>query len=108
MFIQNFLKTYKWLLITSFFSALTVMTIKCYEIFSNNYFLLVAFLSECGLIYGYIQLLKKDDVLTSFSLVKIISILIIIIPSILFFGAQLTMGKIIGIILGTIAIYLLK
>jgi multidrug transporter EmrE-like cation transporter len=108
MFIQNFLQTYKWLLLSSFFSALTILVIKYYEKNSNNLLLLVAALSETGLIYSYIQLLKKEDILTQFSLVKIIAILIVIIPSILFFGTELTISKIFGLLFGIASIYLLK
>ena len=108
MFIQNFLQTYKWLLLASFFSALTILVIKYYEKNSNNLLLLIAALSETGLIYSYIQLLKKDDILTKFSLVKIIAILIVIIPSMLFFGTELTTSKIFGLLFGIASIYLLK
>jgi uncharacterized protein (UPF0333 family) len=55
--------------------------------------LLVAVLSEYGLIYSYIQLLKKGDIVTEFALVKIIAILIVIIPSILLFESNLTIEK---------------
>ena len=57
------------------FSALTVIIIKQYEKTSNNWLLLVTALSETGLIYSYIKLLKNDDILTQFALVKIIAII---------------------------------
>lgn len=97
----------KWLFIASFFSALTVIIVKYYDHFPNNWLLLVAVLSEMCLIYGYIKLLKHDDILTQFALVKIIAILMVVIPSILFFGTELTISKIVGLILGLISIYLL-
>jgi multidrug transporter EmrE-like cation transporter len=102
------IQKYKWLFIASFFSALTVIFIKQYDKTGNNWLLLVTALSEIGLIYGYIQLLKNGDLLTLFGLVKIISILLVIIPSIVFFGSKLTIKKIIGIILAMISIYLLN
>lgn len=105
--ILQVIKKYKWLLIASFFSALTVIVIKYYEKVLNNWLLLVSLLSEVGLIYSYVQLLKTDDILTQIALVKIVAILIIIIPSMLFFGSQLTISKILGLIFATIAIYLL-
>jgi len=108
MFIRQFLETYKWLLSASFFSALTVLLIKYYEFDTSNYILLVALLSECGLIYAYIKLLKKDDILTEFALVKIVAIMMIVLPSILYFGTKLTIYKMVGIILGMISIYMLK
>jgi multidrug transporter EmrE-like cation transporter len=107
MSIENIQK-YKWLIIASFCSALTVLMVKQYEQSTNYLYLLVVALSEIGLIYGYIQLLQKGDLITEFALVKIISILIVILPSMMFFGSILTTKKIIGLIFGIIAIYLLN
>lgn len=98
----------KWLLICSLFSVLTVMIVKYYEKTHIIWLLLLALLSEAGLIYGYIQLLKNGDILSQFSLVKILSVLLLIIPSMLFFGSELTTKKIIGLIFAFTAIYLLK
>ena len=102
------IQNYKWLLISAFFSALTITIIKFYENNSHNWLLLFAILSECGLIYGYIQLLKSNDILTQFSLVKIIAILFVVFPSIAFSWTKLTVSKSFGILFGIIAIYLLK
>ena len=107
MSIENIQK-YKWLIIASFFSALTILMVKQYEQSTNYLYLLVVALSEFGLIYSYIELLKTGELVTLFALVKIISILIVIIPGIIFFGSILTTKKIIGLIFGLIAIYLLN
>ncbi len=107
MFIEKFL-TYKWLLLASFFSALTILMVKQYEKSSNYWYLLVTALSEIGLIYSYIQLLKNGDIITQFALVKIVAILIVLIPGIMFFNSILTTKQIIGLIFGMIAIYLLN
>jgi len=107
MSIENIQK-YKWLIIASFFSALTILMVKQYEQTTNYLYLLVVALSEFGLIYSYIELLEKGELVTLFALVKIISILIVIIPGIIFFGSILTTKKIIGLIFGLIAIYLLN
>lgn len=106
MIIEN-IQLYKWLLIASFFSALTIISIKYSLKNKNKYLLLVTTLSEIGLIYSYIQMLQTGDILTGFSLVKIISILIVIFPSIMFLDVELTNKKIIGLIFAFVAIYLL-
>ena len=98
----------KWIFIASFFSALTVIIIKQYQKTSNNWLLLLTVLSEVALIYSYIKLLKNENIITIFSLVKIISILIVIVSSIRFFGSELTIKQIVGIIFAIIAIYLLN
>ncbi len=114
MFIQNilqnfseFIKKYKWLLVAASLSALTITLIKYYLEYTNNILLLVAVLSELVLIYSYFQMLQTIDILTGFSLVKIISILIVLFPSILFLKVQLTNKKIFGLIFAILSIYLL-
>jgi multidrug transporter EmrE-like cation transporter len=107
MFIEN-IQSYKWIFMASFLSALTIIIIKYYNTNKHNLWLLVALLSEIGLVYSYIQLVKTDDVLTQFSLVKTLAILMVIIPSMLFFDSKLTVRKIIGLMFGIATIYLLK
>jgi multidrug transporter EmrE-like cation transporter len=107
MFFEN-IQLSKWLFFSSFFSALTIIIIKQYEKTANNWLLLVTALTETGLIYSYIKLIKNDDILTQFALVKMVAIIMIIAPSILLFGSEVTTNKIIGLIFAIIAIYLLK
>ena len=52
-------------------------------------------------------MLQNGDILTGFSLVKIISILIVLFPSILFLDVELTNKKIFGLIFAFVSIYLL-
>ena len=98
---------YKWLLLSSFFSALTIISIKYSLQYKNKYLLLVTTLSEICLIYSYINMLQNGDILTGFSLVKIISILIVLFPSIMFLDVELTNKKIFGLIFAFTALYLL-
>ena len=98
---------YKWLLLSSFFSALTIISIKYSLQYKNKYLLLVTTLSEICLSYSYINMLQNGDILTGFSLVKIISILIVLFPSIMFLDVELTNKKIFGLIFAFTAIYLL-
>jgi hypothetical protein len=114
MIIQNINSFYeliinnKWLLLASFFSALTIILVRYYLKYNNKIILLLTFLFDMGLIYSYVQLLQQCDILTSFLLVKIISIIIVLVPSIMFWDVKLTNQKFIGLILAFIAIYLLK
>jgi drug/metabolite transporter (DMT)-like permease len=106
MLFEN-MQSNKWLFIASFFSALTILIIKFYERKPLHWLLLVALISESIIVYSYIELLKMDDILTQFSLVKIISIIFVLISSILFFGNVLTYKKIIGLVFGILGIYLI-
>ena len=98
----------KWVFIAAIFSAFTVIIIKQYEKSPNNWLLLATALQEIVLIYSYIKLLKGDNIITLFGLVKIIAILFVIAPGILFFESKLTTKQIIGLIFAIIAIYLLN
>lgn len=110
MFLNNFIENiqiYKWILIASFFSALTIISVKHYLKKRDFYLLLVTILSEIGLIYSYIQMLQNEDIVTGFSLVKLLSILIVLFPGIMFFNVKLTNTKIVGLIFAFVSIYLL-
>jgi multidrug transporter EmrE-like cation transporter len=99
---------YKWLFLSAFFSALTAILIKQYEKNSNIWLIVAALASEICLIYGYVQLLSNKDVITQFSLVKVLSILIIILPSLLLFKSELTIKRMVGLLFAVISIYLLR
>jgi drug/metabolite transporter (DMT)-like permease len=96
------------LLVASVFSALIIITIKYYVLKSYNYLLLVAVLLSCCLIYTYVELLQIYDTFVSFTLIKIISILLVLLSSSILFGSKLTMRKLVGLFFGFIAIYLMK
>jgi len=98
---------YVWIIIASLFSTLFIAMIKLYDQGHNNLFLLFAILSQFGSLYSYIRLLDYDDILTLFIVVKILAILLVTLIGILFFSYKLTNRKIIGIVFGIIALYLI-
>lgn len=98
---------YKWLLMASLFSVITVVSVKYHLLYPDYFLLLVTILSEIGLIYSYIQLLKMENVLIGFSSVKILSIIIVSISSLLFLDVKLTNRKMFGILFSFLALYLL-
>ena len=97
-----------WLIITALFSAITVFAVKHYILKANYFYLLVAILSETGLLYSYTHLLQGDDIFATFSVVKILGIILVFIPSVVLFDNKLTNRKIIGLILAVVSIYLLQ
>ena len=99
---------YPWLFMSAFFSALTIISIKYHFIYPGHYILLVTILSEIGLIYSYIQLLQTKNILVGFSLVKILSILIVLFFSVWLFHVKLTNRQIFGMLLALISLYLLE
>lgn len=106
--IPQVIHKYKWLLIAAIFSAITIISIKYHLIYPGEYILLVTLLSEVGLIYSYIQLLQLENILVGFSLVKILSILIVLISSLLFLDVKLTNRKILGLLIAFVSLYLLE
>ena len=68
------IQMYKWLLLSSFFSALTIISIKYSLQYKNKYLLLVTTLSEICLIYSYINMLQNGDILTGFSFASCVTI----------------------------------
>ena len=96
-----------WVVMAAFFSTLTIIITKYYVNNGNLSLLLVALVSEACLIYCYIQTLYKKDIVTEFALVKILAILFVIIPSMIFFNTKLTSKIILGLFFACIAIYLL-
>jgi len=61
LYIFETIKMSKWVFISAFFSALSVIIIKEYDHSYNNLLLLFVTLSEFGLIYSYIMLLKNKN-----------------------------------------------
>jgi hypothetical protein len=109
MQMQMLLNKYKWPVIASIFSALTLISVSYVSNSDANTYswLLVTVLSETGLIYSYLQMLQTHDIISGFSVVKILSILIALLPSVVFLGVELTNKKIVGLLFAFIAIYLL-
>ena len=96
---------YKWAVIASIFSALTIISID--YVSDSYYWLLVTIFSETGLIYSYLKMLQTNDIISGFSLVKILSIIIVLFPGVALLGVKLTNKKIVGLLFAFIAIYLL-
>lgn len=97
----------KWIILSAFFSTLTVVLVKFYIDTKDVWLLAVALASEAALIYGYINILENKEILTQFAVVKIIAIILSILPSIVFFGAHLSSKVVLGLIFACLSIYLL-
>ena len=90
------------------FSASTVILIKYYIRYSNYWFLLATILSEFLLIYSYINFLDSGILVVQFAIIKILSIILVAIPSLLFFDGVPPTKQIIGLLIGLLSIYLLN
>ena len=107
MFSENE-ELYKWITISSFCSALPIIFIKLFFISDYNWFILFAFIFQLMATVSYIKLFSMGDILLLFVLVKLFSVLIVFIASIIFFKTKLTIRKILGISFAIASIYLLE
>ncbi len=56
---------------------------------------------------SYIKLFKTTELSSSYTILQILQILIVLFIGVLLFNESLTMNKIIGVILGLLSVYLL-
>ena len=87
-------------------AILPVIFIKEYLISKEIIYLLISLICYLFLIMSYLNIFK-DNVSTSYTIIQILQIIIVIISGILFFKESLTKNQILGIVLGLISIYFL-
>lgn len=71
------------------------------------FLMILSIIVAITIIYFYIKLLNEYDLGTSFAIVKVLSIIVVLIFSILFYKEKLDSSQIIGVILAMISISLL-
>jgi uncharacterized membrane protein len=100
---------YFYIFIASIFSGLPIIFVNYYSKNKNIFWIIMAIASYTVLVFSYLYLLlnTSNSVSKLYSLIKISSIVIVVIFSILFLKEKLTIKNIIGLILGSIAISLL-
>jgi hypothetical protein len=103
----DYITQYKWAFIASLCTALSITMVKLYDMHDHYLFLLVSLLCQFGLVFSYLQLLRTADILTMFTFIKIVAIIMVVFIGILFFHSKLTVKKTIGILIGMLAIYLI-
>ena len=73
----------------------------------KTFLMILSIILAVVIIYFYIKILNENDLASSFAIVKVLSIIIVIIFSILFYKEELDSSQIIGILLAMISIGLL-
>jgi hypothetical protein len=97
----------KWIYISAIFSSLIIILIRSYYEYNSIYLLLMTFFCQLLLIYSYFNVFKNKEIVSQYFIVKILAGLLLIVPSIYLFKGELSLRKIIGIIIGIIALFLL-
>jgi multidrug transporter EmrE-like cation transporter len=97
-----------WIFIASIFASSAVICLQMYTKEKNNMWLVLSLLSYCMLMYSYINLFLNFNIVIVYPFVKIISILLVVLSSLLFFNSQLNIKIGFGILFGLISVYLLS
>ena len=74
---------------------------------NNNIYILLALFTYVVLIFSYIKIFNNTEVSSSYTLLQILQILIVVIFGLFFLDEKITLYKISGIITGIASIYLL-
>jgi multidrug transporter EmrE-like cation transporter len=96
-----------YLFVSTIIAILPIIFIKKYIITKEIYNLILAFILYIFLLLSYIKLFETEQVSSSYTILQILQILIMIIVGIMIFNESLTINKILGIIFGLLSIYLL-
>jgi multidrug transporter EmrE-like cation transporter len=96
------------LILAAILSATSPILAKLYVDSNKNYlYIILAIILSTILLFLYINLLKKYDTTTMYTIVKILSILMVAIFCFVVIGDKLSIKKIIGILFGIVALILL-
>jgi len=103
-----------WYTIGTISAILPLLLIKKYilnketvNIIPAEVFLVLALFCYLVLMFSYIKIFSKNKVSTSYTLIQLLQILIVIFVGILFFKEKLSKNQILGIILAMISIHFL-
>ena len=101
------LKLYILFLICATVAGLGPIFIKQYINSNNNYYIGLSGVMYLILIYSYYLILQRNVLGITYNILKIISIMIVTIISIVYYKEVFTKYQVVGFVLGLISIYLL-
>jgi len=96
------------IILASITALLPIFFIKEYIKTNKKIYIIITIISYVLLMVAYINIFRRKEIMTSYTLLQILQIIIISIISIVIYNEKLTMLKILGILSGTIAIYCLQ
>ncbi len=98
-----------WVLMTALSGALAYLAMQAYvNSQSRHEYLFLAMILQVLVVYGYSKILSKDQSGVLYATAKIMAIILVIVASVYLFDKEISTKQIIGLILGVIAIILLK
>ena len=96
-----------YLFLATIIAILPIVFIKKYIMTKEMYNLILALILYVLLLFSYIKLFETEQVSSTYTILQILQILIMIGVGIIIFNESLTINKSLGIIFGIISIYLL-
>ena len=97
-----------WFIIGSISAIVPIILIKEYIKTNNIIFLILSLFCYLLLIKSYLNIFNKNKISTSYTIIQLLQILIVVIAGVLLFKEKLTIKIIIGIILALLAMYFLS
>ena len=97
-----------WIILAAITASLQVIFIKKYLQTNDWYWIGLSLLTSIILLVTYIKIFNGNNISIIYPIIKILSIIIVIITSEIFFNEKITIKVICGIIFGIISIYLLS
>ena len=96
-----------YLFIATIIAILPLIFIKKYINTKQVYNLIIALVLYIFLLLSYVKLFEKGELSSIYIILQILQIFLVLFAGVLFFKESINMTKIIGIILGSISVYLL-
>ena len=101
------MKIIYWLLFATIIAILPLYFIKQYLITNDTTNLIITLILYGILTKTYIEIFKEKQISSSYTLLQITQILLVVFGSIVIFNEEITSKKIFGIITGLLSVYLL-
>lgn len=95
------------ILLVAILTSVPVFLVRKYIVTKNFKYIIIAILIYVFELVAYIKLFERGNIPIYFSISKILSIIFVVIVFVIFFSTKLNFKKIIGLLLGSIAIFLL-
>jgi hypothetical protein len=89
-------------------AALPVPFTKKYSETENPLWLILSVMSYLVLIYVYLIILKTGNLFIAYPIIKIVSIIIVVLSGYFYFNTKITFNRLLGLLLGVVAIYLME
>jgi multidrug transporter EmrE-like cation transporter len=97
-----------WLSLAVVFSTMPILFLQLYKQNKQIAWLIFSVVSYIVVVYAYTNIMHISNIEVLYGIIKIFSLMMVVLGSILFFKAKLHRNVIVGLIFGILAIYFLS